>query len=383
MEIVDYLRVARRRLWVLIGVPLIAAGVTVYLVLSAPAAYTASGTVSAPALIGGSTSNQYSGSQAVNQFVAQFQATAQSPMVRSTVHDKTGLSRTDISDGLTVTQVGASSVMNLDFTSPKQGVAQPVLTALTRATLDAMFSSQVTLAEGQLTEANTAVKTANAAIVSWEKKNNMVDPTRVYQSQLDRIGNLQQQQVTLSANGNSAAAAAVSATIATARQDLPKFGPLLGEYQLLTAQRDAAVASVTQTQQQLLTAHAQEAAADPQKVAFVSPDHRVDSGSTLLTTVLPVTGAAVFVAVALVAMLELLSRSRSLAGAGAHVEKRSRRSKRPASREAAKAASAGARVGAPYPVPASGSPNGAAARSSVDTKSDGKVSPVVLTSQSK
>jgi len=311
MEIADYLRVARRRLWVLIAVPVIAGGIAAYLVLAAPATYTATSTVSAPALVGGSTTNQYTGAQAVNQFVAQFQATAQVPAVLDAVSKQTKVSRADLAAGLTVAQVGASSVMTMTFTTPKRGIAKPVLDALTRETLQTMFSSQVTLSQGQLAAATEAVKAGNAAIVAWEQQNNMVEPTRVYQASLDRINNLLQQASSLAASGNAAGAAAVNGSVAAAKQELVKFGPILAQYQQLTAQRDAAVNSVTLSQQQLSAARGQQSAADPSKVAFVSNEAPVDKKAALVTLLLPVIGAAVFVAVALVAMLELLSRSRA------------------------------------------------------------------------
>lgn len=311
MEIADYLRVARRRLWVLLGVPLLAAAVTAYLVMAAPTQYTATSTVSAPALIGGSTSNQYTGAQAVNQFVAQFQATANTPAVLDAVSAQTKVPRSDIVDGLSVTQVGASSVMQVTFTSPHKAVVRPVLESLSKQTLQTLFATQVQLTTGQLAAANDQLKTANGAIVSWEKTNGMVDPAQVYSATLQRLNSLTQQWATQSANGSTTGAAAISGAIASVKAELPKFGPLLAEFQQLTADRDAAAAAVTASQQALSQARGQLSAADPSKVAYVSNTNPVDQTSSLLGLVLPVTGAAIFVAIALVAMLELISRSRS------------------------------------------------------------------------
>ena len=310
MEIADYLRVARRRLWVLLGVPLLAAAVTAYLVMAAPTKYTATSTVSAPALVGGSTSNQYTGAQAVNQFVAQFQATAHTPAVLDAVAAQTKVSRADITDGMTVEQVGASSVMQLGFTSANKAVVKPVLESLSKQTLQTLFATQVQLTQGQVVAANDQLKTANAAIVNWEKTHGMVDPARVYQATLDRLNSLTQQWAVQSANGSAVGAAALNGAIASVKAELPKFGPLLAEYQQLTADRDAAGAAVTSSQEALSQARGQLAAADPGKVAYVSSTIEVDQTGSLLGLVLPVTGAAIFVAIALVAMLELISRSR-------------------------------------------------------------------------
>ncbi|HET8600727.1 MAG TPA: Wzz/FepE/Etk N-terminal domain-containing protein [Segeticoccus sp.] len=330
MEIIDYLRVARRRFWVLIGVPLIAAGVTLYLILSAPTQYTATSTVSAPALVGGSATNQYSGSQAVNQYVAQFQATAQSPGVRGATSDSTGVKRADIADGLTISQVGASSVMNLTFTSTDRHAPAAVLGALTDNTLKTLFDTQVSLAQGRVDAAKSALSSANSAIGDWRKKNGMVDPDRVYQGQLDNLNALKQVQAQRLSSGDSAAAAALSGAIATAKQHLPELAPLVTQYEQLTSDRTLAATSLGQAEQQLIDAKAQLAAADPAKVVTLSSVTKVDPVSTMWSTVLPVTGAAVFVAIALVAMLEMLSRSRSAARASQPEKKPSSGGPRPA-----------------------------------------------------
>lgn len=311
MEIVDYLRIARRRLAVLVAVPLLAAAATGALVLLAPTKWTATTTVMAPALVGGAAGNQYTGSQAVSQFTAAFQATALSPGVRQAVSDSTGVNRNEIAGNLVVAQVGASSGMTLTYTDTTNKYVAPVLTALTKQTLLTMFGSQVTLAESQVATAKDDVTAANAAIVAWEQKNGIVDPVQMYQARVDQVNSLLQQQATLRANGNTAAAAAIGASIASLRSTLTAFAPLLGQYQALTAARDAATVSLTQSRQALLNARTQLNAADPAKVAFQGNVYKVNEGSALLTKVLPVTGAAVFLAVALVAILELLAGARA------------------------------------------------------------------------
>jgi hypothetical protein len=311
VEIVDYLRIARRRIAVLIAVPLLAAAAAGALVINAPTRWTATATVSAPALVGGATGNQYTGSQAVSQFAAAFQATAQSPGVRQTVADQTGVDRNEIGDNLVVSQVGASSTMTLSFTDTTDKYVKPVLTALTKQTLLTMFGSQVTLAETQVAAAKGNITKANAAIVAWEQKNGMVDPQQIYQARVDQVNSLLQQQSTLRANGNTISAAAVGASIASLRSSLTAFAPKLAEYQALTATRDAATASLTQSEQALLAASTQLNAADPAKVAFLGNVHKVSEGAAVLTKVLPVAGAGVFLAVALVAILELLAGARA------------------------------------------------------------------------
>jgi hypothetical protein len=310
VEIVDYLRIARRRLWVLVGIPLAAAVVTTLFVFLSPAQYTATATVSAPALVGGSPGNQFSGSQAVGQFASAFQSTAQGPAIRQSVSALTGVPLAKISSGLQVAQVGASSTMQLIFTSTDRKQIVPALTAVTKQTLTTLFGSQVTLAEQQITDTQSDLTKADQAISAWEQANHVVDPPQIYQAMVDHLNTLQSQQSSLQANGKPSGSAALSAQIATTRASMTKFAPLLATYDVLAARRDAASTSLTSAQQNLLTARSQLNASDPTKVAFISGEHKVNDGSEVLTKVLPVTGAAIFAAVALIAMLELLASGR-------------------------------------------------------------------------
>lgn len=320
MEIVDYLRIARRRIWVLVGIPLAAALAATVLVILSPHTYTATATVAAPALVGGSPGNQYTGSQAVNQFVSAFQSTAQGPQVRQAVSAQTGIPTGRISSGLTVGQVGASSAMSLTYTSDKRAEVIPLLTAVTKETLKELFQSQVDLANTQIADAQADISKANAAILAWEQKNKLINPPQAYQAALDRLGSLQQQQALQIANGKPSGSAALASQIAAVESQITRFGPLLADFDVLAATRDSATAGLTSAQQNLLTARAQLDAANPAKVAYVSGDHEVSQGSVILTKVLPITGAALFAAVALIAILELLSGARMTA-AGTETER--------------------------------------------------------------
>jgi uncharacterized protein involved in exopolysaccharide biosynthesis len=310
VEIVDYLRIARRRLWVLVGIPLAAAIITTLFVFLSPAQYTATATVSAPALVGGQPGNQFSGSQAVGQFASAFQSVAQGPAIRQSVSAATGVTLGKIQGGLTVSQVGASSTMQLTYQSTQRKEIVPVLTAVTKQTLANLFSSQVTLAQQQITDAKADLTKADQTIAAWEQTNKVVDPPQIFQSMVDHLNTLKSQQSALQANGKPSGSAALSAQIASTQAGMTKFAPLLAEYDVLAAARDSASASINTAQNNLVTARSQLNAADPSKVAFISGEHTVNDGSAIATKVLPVTGAAIFAAVALIAILELLASGR-------------------------------------------------------------------------
>jgi hypothetical protein len=325
MEIIEYLRIARSRKWVLLGVPVLAAAATSGIILSAPPTYSATATISPAALVGGAQGNQYNGSQAVSQYVAAFQATASGPAVRRAVSSATKIPTSEIADGTDVQQVGASSAMTIMYTDTNAKNVSAALKALTQETLNAMFGSQVDLAQGQVDTATAEITSSEDAILAWEKTSGMVDPDRMYQSKIDQINSMTAQQLTLAANGNKAGAAAAAATLATTRASLPAFGPLLAQYHALTARQAAAHAALATALQSLQQAKAQLGAADPSRVTFIGAEAPDSRTSTLVTTVLPVLGASVFAAIAIVAMLELLSRNRGVSEPSPRVEQAGKR----------------------------------------------------------
>src|ERR671921_233905 len=110
---VDYLRGGRPGPWAPVGLPVLAALVAAGVVLLTPANYAVTAYVAAPALVGGVAAQQYTGTQAANQFVAAFAAAATSPKVIDQVAADTGVDADGLRDGVEVQQVGASSQLTL------------------------------------------------------------------------------------------------------------------------------------------------------------------------------------------------------------------------------------------------------------------------------
>ncbi|MDG4828961.1 Wzz/FepE/Etk N-terminal domain-containing protein [Solwaraspora sp. WMMD1047] len=311
MEIVDYLRIARRRLWILLGVPVLAAGAAAGVVLLAPQQYTGTAYVAAPALVGGAAAQQYTGTQAAAQFVAAFGAAATSPRVLDEVAADTGVRVSRLRDGLAVRQVGASSQLELSYTASARGTVRPVLEATSGRALAFLFSSQVDIATEQVSAASDDVTAATAAITAWEKENKVSQPDKLYQATLNELASLRQQRLSMQAVGNSRGANAAAEAIEAGQRQLDTIGPKLPDYQALLAQRDAATAAMSQARQELQAARAQTRAADPASVTSVGQVTAVSRLRELVATALPVAGAGLLLAVALVAILELLARGRA------------------------------------------------------------------------
>ena len=309
MEIIDFLKAARRRLALVILLPLVSMAATAGLLLAQAPTYTATAVVDPPALVG-SLDSQYTGAQGVNQFVSAFEATASGPVVRRLVSAETGVGTATLNDGLVVAQRLTSASLAVTYTSSKKDSVVPVLNGVTTATLRALFESQVQSAQGRVDAARKAVDDASAAVGAFTAKYAMADPQKAYEAQLSRVNSLVQQQASLTAAGNSVGAAAMGSPIASAKADLAKFGPIINEYTRLTSARDTAVAGLDEANAKLSTSTVQLANADPTKIVFIGGAHSVDRLPVILTTTASVGAAAFFLALVLVLILEMLARNR-------------------------------------------------------------------------
>lgn len=311
MEIIDYLRIMRKRLAVLILVPIIAAVAALALVFVSPVTYTSTATVSGNTLVGGTS--QFTGPQGTAQYVAAFTATAQGPALINRVSDSTGVARNQLRDNLVVNQRGASSDMTLAFTSTKRDDVEKVVTAMTSETLMALFEPREVQATEEIKIAQETVEASNTALGDYSKEVGLADPVQAYQVRLNQVSSLEQQQANLKANGNSVGAAAIDGPLKTARESLAKIAPILTTYNNLLSVQKAAVEDLIVAQGEYRHAAGQLRAATADNVVFVSGSAQNSRVSQATATVLPVFAAGIFMAIVLVFVLEMLSGVRKSA----------------------------------------------------------------------
>ena len=308
METVDYLGTARKRLPILVGIPVLAALVATLVVLLTPAKFAVTTYVAAPALIGGVAAQQFAGQQAANQFVAAFAAAATSPKVIDQVSADTGVDKDELRDGVVVKQVGASSQLTLTFTGSAKDKVAPVAVAMTARALTFLFASQVDVATQQVAAAEADVTAATKKITDWEAANKVTQPDKLWQATLTEQGSLRQEELRQSAVGNTRGADAARDAIEDNQKRLNDIGPKLPGYQALIAQRDASSNALAEAQQGLQAARAQVGAADPKSVSSTSDVVSESKLSALAKTVPPVAGAGLLIAVLVVVLLEIVRR---------------------------------------------------------------------------
>ncbi len=313
MTSADYLKIARRHRLLLILLPLLAALVVAAGALSRPPVYTATATVAATAVAGGTSTNQYSGSTGPKTFVADFQAALTSPQVLGQVSQQTGVKHDVIVSGLSSAPIGTSTLIEVTYEAKKRSRAAPVALAAARATITFLFSPQRDLASQPVDDAQKALDDANTALTSFLATSSSPVPDRDYGVLATAIANLEQERTKSAANGDTTIATRLDADIASQRQQLVKLGALVSQFNALQARRDQAVTQLTAARQTLRQAEAQFEAANPDRVVRVGPPAKPSPVPGALRSAIAAAAAALFFAVAIVALIELRRHPRAVA----------------------------------------------------------------------
>jgi capsular polysaccharide biosynthesis protein len=308
VETVSYLSIIRRRLWILLVVPLLAVGAVVAWELRQPPRYSATATVAAPAVVGGPSTNQYSGVNAPRAFVADFSGAVTSPLIVNQVAEKTGAAPAAIKDGLEASQIGSSSLVQLTYTGPRRDQVTPVVNEAAAATIRFLFQTQVTLAQKTVGEARKAVDRANAALASFYKKTGQVLPDEAYRIAAQQVADLQREQASARAGGETTKAASLQSAINARKAEVAKLAPQVATYQGLVDRRTQALSRVNVLEEGTERAQAQYSAADPEAIVVVGPVQRVSRLPALVRRAAAAVGAGLFLAVGIVLLLQLLSR---------------------------------------------------------------------------
>ena len=305
MEIADYLKVARRRLWVLVLVPVLAGGAALAYGLLSPRTYSATATVLTPSLVGTQYS-QFNGPQANSQFVSAFAASAADPTVVAQTAEETGVSVAELTTNVDVAQVGASSNMQLTYRGDDATGPAKVAHTLATNALTNIYTAQGKIAALQTDAAKKALDTANKAVNDYVVEAGVGEPTAAYQAAINQVVWLQQAQANYRALGEIASANSLRGPIASAQKQARAIGATLPQYNILLSSQTVANAtyqSVLGDQRKVLAQAS--AAADPGVIQTSDVTPNV-TPSSIAKLVIPVFGAGVLFAIILVALFEFI-----------------------------------------------------------------------------
>jgi capsular polysaccharide biosynthesis protein len=308
VEIGDYLRVIRRRLWILVLVPVLAAGIVGAVLLSQPLKYRAVATVAAPALVGGAADNQYSGPGGVRVFVANFAAALTAPQVVSKVAEQTKATEQAIYEGLSAQPIQESSLIQVTYVDTDRARSAAVAQAASRETIRFLFQSQVDLARRSVNTAEKGVSDAKKKLASFIAKADVVNPEQTYELLERNLVSLQQRQLEAQAEGSTTIAFRLGQAIQTRQAELAKLAPLVTTYRDLVQQQNDAEARRNELQRNLEGLLAQARAADPESVVTVGEPEKLSRLMAFVRQGGVAFAAGLFLAIAIVFLLELIRR---------------------------------------------------------------------------
>jgi preprotein translocase subunit SecG len=310
VELRDYLDILKRRKNILIAVPAVAALLVVGLIVVKPKQYQATATVAAPALVGGASSNQYSGANGPKSFVANFTAAVTAPPIVDQVSRETGVSKNSVKSGLSANEIGTSSLMQVTYKTPKHTKAFNVAQAAAADTIGFLFKTQVQLAQQPVDGAKQALANVEGQIADLSKTTGLVVPDKDYEVRAQAVASLQSAQAQALANGQGPTAARLQTQIDQKKTELAAIAPQVQQYTALQTQKDAAVTQLNQAQLALQQAQGQLQAADPKQVVTVGKVHSVSVIGDVLQKGAVSVFAGLFLALGIIAGLELLERTR-------------------------------------------------------------------------
>ena len=181
MEIADYIKMIRKRAWVVLLIPMLAAFLMTAIIFSRPTEYSATATVGAPWLVSNAPGDTYATANGAQQFVADFTAAISIPPVVDAVADATGASPDSIMQNVTTTPIGESTLIEVRYVGANRGEAEPVARAVALVTLRFLFRPSVVAAseldEGSSSQSLSPVERLELLLAQPETVS--VSPTQV------------------------------------------------------------------------------------------------------------------------------------------------------------------------------------------------------------
>jgi capsular polysaccharide biosynthesis protein len=274
MEIKDHLALIRRRLWIILLVPLLAGGATALLIMRQAVTYHAAATVAVPGVVGGQD-GQFSGSTGNRAFTANFTAVVTSRAITDAVGAQFKIPSDTILAGTSTAPIGDSSIVTVTYKTERKADAERVVTALAAKSLNFMFDPRQAIAaaakaQQTIDQANQAVGAAQAAIDAFVTETKLADPTQDYQVKAQQISALEQQAVEAGARGETDAAARIGVAAVAMKPQLTALGAQVARYNGLVEAKQRALTQLDDARKAQAAQLTLPATVDPATAVSVS-----------------------------------------------------------------------------------------------------------------
>ena len=294
MEILDYFKAIGRRFWVLVLVPAIAGLLPLAYYVLKPTQYAAKVTIVPVSLVGGVRTNQYRGADADKYFANNVIGALRTNRLMDQVSQETGVPAHTVRSGLSVSQVGTSSFVNVTYVTGKKRLAEPVSRAAAGDALHFLFQSQYDVAQAEVDAAQKQADQADNGLAAIAAQSDGKTPQDAYAA-LSR--GLPALQVAAARAKDTAGAAQVNQEVSQAQARLANLDQLEGQYLALIDMKRRAVNLRRDADQRVREASVQLAAAAPQNALVLGKVHRSFPFNQVLQVVVGGAAGGLFVAV--------------------------------------------------------------------------------------
>jgi capsular polysaccharide biosynthesis protein len=309
MEIHEYLKRIRHRLWLPVALPLCAALIVTAVVLFSPQEHEVIVTVPAHALIGGEDS-QYTGPNAARAFAEDFVTALETRAVISTVAEVTTVPPSAITDGLHAGPMRDGGLIQVVYRTAQPDRAQRVAHQAVKEAITLLFRPQRELGWAGINEAHEAIADIDAEIDRFRATTGLTLPDRLYERKAEQLADLQFQQAQAVAADETSTAARLGTVIARHNTELRELALQARAFTALTDQRAMAVARLEAATRSSARVDAVLTAVDAGGVVAVGAPIRISQASIILRKGAAAAGAGLFLGVVLVVLLDALDLRR-------------------------------------------------------------------------
>lgn len=263
MEIREYVSQMGWRLWILVALPLVSAGVTFGLLVDTPPQYQTITVLTVPSTVSGGSS-----AGSVAQYMANFEQTIVSEPIIEQVVEEVGTEGGEIQDGLDTTQLGNSSLIQVSYQGPDSDEAAEIVEVATGAAFNRVaeiqlpFGESLETLESRLSQSTSDLDSADAELEDFLVENGLVLPREEYLMAAADVSRLKNE--ILRAESEAASTFALEEALEERRQELAHIGEELPEYDRLHAAVDRAEEDVDDAQDELRLTENQLGQLEPQ-----------------------------------------------------------------------------------------------------------------------
>lgn len=185
VEVVDYVKGAGRRRWILVAVPLVLIALAVPWALSQPQEFRTISTVSVQPSTG------FSGPSAVRSVVDTFVEVSETTAVLERAAAAAGVPLTDFRGSLSVTPVGGSPLVKVEVTTPDRSAGERITGALIRSALAIPLDSLIAQSKVEIEAVQADVERVDDRLAKIERDSGELLPPEAYRVALAEVARIE------------------------------------------------------------------------------------------------------------------------------------------------------------------------------------------------